>query len=389
MNMMRIARRAIPAVVLGALPLGALATNGDQMLGTTATQWGMAGAFAAAPQDAATVFYNPAGLSQLNFERIRFDTGLGLMNPPRSVNGVDSDSNLYLIPSGAYARKIDERRYFGLGMGGVSGMGVDFPDALPVPGNQAIVTTKQLMRISPSMAFRVRDETTIGASFNINYQSLALQNTAANLYLPQTQTFGYGFNLGITHEVTPAVTLAAAYVSKQHMDELEWNTAEGQFSMTMDEPASLTLAVAYRASDDLLLEFNVKHIDFSEVRDFLPLEKPAGSSVTIDGLSLGWSDQTVYALGIQKRVNEGLTLRGGLNYGESPIGEEDVNGNLGSVAITEWHAAIGLTRHWGDGMSGSISYVHAFENELTASAGPANTIELSQNVVHLQFSFSY
>lgn len=389
MNSMRVVRCMTLGAMVCAIPGAAQATNGDQMLGTTATQWGMAGATIAAPQDTATVFYNPAGLSQLDFQTIRFDTGLGLLNPPRSINGIESDSNLYLIPSGAYARKIDDRRYVGLGMGGVSGMGVDFPDALPLPGNQAIVTTKQLMRTSPSMAYRIRPATTVGLSFNINYQSLALQNSFANLYLPQTQTFGYGFNLGLTHEVSPRLTLAAAYVSRQHMEALEWNTAEGQFSLTMDEPASLTLGVAYRPATDLLVEFNIKHIDFSEVRDFLPLNKPAGSSVTIDGLALGWSDQTVYALGLQKQLNERLTLRGGLNYGASPIDEEDVNGNLGSVAITELHAAVGLTRHWGQGMSGSISYVHAFENELTSSTPPDSTIELSQNVVHLQFSFNY
>ena len=81
----------LPALYAAA-QLPAHATNGDQMLGTNATQWGMAGAVIAAPQDSATLFYNPAGLTQLGMEEVRFDMGAGLLNPPREVNGIESDS---------------------------------------------------------------------------------------------------------------------------------------------------------------------------------------------------------------------------------------------------------------------------------------------------------
>ena len=107
------------------------ATNGDQMLGVTATQWGMAGAVVAAPQDAGTVLTNPAGLSLLNIEDVRFDMGFGFLNPPRKANGEESDSNLYLIASGAFALKIDDMLTFAMGMAGLSGMGVNFADVTP------------------------------------------------------------------------------------------------------------------------------------------------------------------------------------------------------------------------------------------------------------------
>lgn len=130
-------------VVCTAGPAPAHATNGDQMLGTHAIQWGMAGAVVAAPQDAATVFFNPAGLAAIAMEEVRFDMGVGLLNPPREVNGERSDSNLYLIPNGAAAFATDGALTFVMGMGGISGMGVDFPDVNPnAPGNQAVVTTK-------------------------------------------------------------------------------------------------------------------------------------------------------------------------------------------------------------------------------------------------------
>ena len=107
----------------------AYATNGDQMIGVTAMQWGMGGAAIAAPQDAGTILTNPAGIAELGMKEMRVDMGFGFLNPPRKANGFESDSDLYMIPSGAIAFNVNDRLYLGMGMAGLSGMGVDFPDS--------------------------------------------------------------------------------------------------------------------------------------------------------------------------------------------------------------------------------------------------------------------
>jgi len=119
------------------------------MIGVTATQWGMGGAVVAAPQDAGTILTNPAGIAELNIKEMRVDMGFGFLNPPRKVNGLESDSDLYMIPSGALAFNVNDRLYLGMGMAGLSGMGVDFPDTAAASGNQAIITTKQFYKIAP------------------------------------------------------------------------------------------------------------------------------------------------------------------------------------------------------------------------------------------------
>src|SRR5512139_2686054 len=101
------------SVALLALTHNACATNGDQMLGITATQWGMAGAVVAAPQDAATTMYNPAGMAMLGIKDVRFDMGVGLLNPPRQVNDQDSNSDFYLMPAGAAAFNVDDKLFLG------------------------------------------------------------------------------------------------------------------------------------------------------------------------------------------------------------------------------------------------------------------------------------
>lgn len=379
-------RRAIVLAAAGAafvMPAAVLATNGDQMLGVTATQWGRAGAVVAEPEDAGTVLTNPAALANLDIEEVRVDMSFGFLNPPRKVNGVDSDSDLYLIPSGALALRVNPRLVFGMGMAGLSGMGVDFSDVMPaVPGNQAVVTTKQFYKIAPGFGYSVNDKLSLGAAFNLNYQSLAIHN--AQFTLPQTQVYGWGATLGLTYDVNERVRLGASYVTKQLMEEFKWNTTQGTYRMTMDAPPTLTVGAAFKPMPGLVIEADVKRIWFSDVLDRVDFDTPGGATT----MNFGWDDQTVFALGVTKQVNPKTLVRLGYNYGESPIGSEDVLNNIGSLAVTEHHLSLGVTRFLAPKVAGSLSYVHAFANDVT-DPDTGTKIELQQNIVNLQVTYKF
>lgn len=379
----------------------ALATNGDQMIGVTATQWGMGGAVLAAPQDAATMMFNPAGLSTLPIKEVRFDMGFGVLNPPRQVNDLESDSNYYMMPAGAAAFRVNDRLMFGMAMGGLSGMGVDFGDTNAVaPNSQAIVTTKQFYKIAPGFSYQVNDRLAVGAALNIDYQSLALYTPA--FQLPQNQVFGYGGSAGLVYRFNDRFQVGANYISKQSMDAFEWNTASttsagGTFSMTMDAPEQYGIGLAFKPTQRTLIAFDVKQIKYSDVMDVIDITRPAGyTSTPTSGvppqLAFGWDDITVYALGIQHQVNPKTVVRAGLNYSESPIGPEDVNQNLGSLAVVEEHASVGLTRQLGSKVYGSLSYMHAFHNEVVSNTlmnGQYYKIELEQNIYNVQLSYVF
>lgn len=369
-----------------AISAPALATNGDQLLGATAMQWAMGGAVVAAPQDTGTLFTNPAGLTTLGMETVRFDLSPGFLNPPREANGRESDSNLFFLPAGAMAAKVSDRLYVGLGLAAQSGMGVDFPDALPLPGNQAFVTTRGVFKIAPSAAFRVNDQLSLGASLNIDYQSLALSNPA--LSFPQNQQFGFGATLGATYRVSDRVQLGASWISKQDISEHEFNTSSGKFSMDLDVPQQVAVGLALRPMPGLLVEADVKWINFSETTDVVPITRPTGYVGPVPAaINFGWDDQVVYSLGVRKEMGPGMALMAGLNYGKSPIEENDVDNNLGSVAIPEWHLSVGLTRKLGKNFAGSLSYTHAFENEVRSNSGSNNTIKIEQNIFYAQISY--
>lgn len=374
------------------------ATNGDHMLGFSAIQNGMAGAIIAAPQEATTVLVNPAGMAELGIQDVRFDLGVGFFNPPRRVNGYESDSDLYMMPAGAAAFRVNDKLTLGMGLGGLSGMGVDFADTQTAAGNQSLVTTKQFFKVAPGFAYRINDQVAIGATVNLNYQSLALSgySPSGRFDLPQNQVFGWGVTAGLLWKFNNQLQLGAAWSSKQKMDEFEWNTPTiatstgGKISMRMDAPQTLALGLAWRPASGLLVEGDVKRIWFADVLDSISVNRPAGYTGAVPAaFNFGWSNQTVYALAVQKDIGDKMQLRVGFNYGKSPIGPEDVNANLGSLAVVEKHLAVGLTRKFSDKVKGSASYVHAFSNSVTSNVAPYNTIELKQNLVNFQVSYQF
>ena len=370
----------------------AYATNGDQMFAMSAGQAAMGGATVAQAQDAVTVLVNPAGMTDLGMTDVRMDLGFGLLNPPREVNGQESDSDWYMMPTGAAVFNVNDRLFLGMGLGGISGMGVNVNDIYPaMGGSQPIVTTKQVFRFSPAAAYKVNDALSVGASLNVVNQSLSMSfvgGGGTQVDLPQNQQFGFGATVGATYAINPRLKAGLTWVSKTDVSDMEYNTPTGTTSFDMDIPASVAFGLAFKPMPGLLVEADIKRIFFSDVIDRVSVTNPQPGMPGV--LAFGWDDQTVYSIGVKKEMGK-MAVSVGYNYGESPIGPEDVNANLGSTAIVEHHLSFGVTRQFSDKVSGTFAYTHAFENELTSNVvgQPANTITINQNQFNFNISYLF
>lgn len=382
---------AVTAALFSFIPQ-AYATNGDQMFAMSAGQAAMGGATVAQAQDAVTVLVNPAGMTDLGMTDVRMDLGFGLLNPPREVNGQESDSDWYMMPTGAAVFNVNDRLFLGMGLGGISGMGVNVNDIYPaMGGSQPIVTTKQVFRFSPAAAYKVNDALSVGASLNVVNQSLSMSfvgGGGTQVDLPQNQQFGFGATVGATYAINPRLKAGLTWVSKTDVSDMEYNTPTGTTSFDMDIPASVAFGLAFKPMPGLLVEADIKRIFFSDVIDRVSVTNPQPGMPGV--LAFGWDDQTVYSIGVKKEMGK-MAVSVGYNYGESPIGPEDVNANLGSTAIVEHHLSFGVTRQFSDKVSGTFAYTHAFENELTSNVvgQPANTITINQNQFNFNISYLF
>ena len=363
----------------------ALATNGDSMLGLTALQWARGGAVVAAPVDVPSMMYNPAAAGEIKIDKAGFDMSVGVLGASRSINTSESGSDNYLAMGVGSVAKLTDRLSLGLVAGGVAGLGVDFP-ASGATANASVVSTKSLFKVSPTLAYAITDKLTVGVAPQLGYQSLALKTPA--FALPQVGEFGIGASLGAIYHLTPQLQAGLAYTSKMNVHEYTFNgtvgTTTDKYTMKMDVPQTVAGGIAYRPMSGLLLEADIKWIDYSSTMDRVDLRNSSGA--TTQTLAFGWSDQTVYSIAAEYEAFKGITFRAAYNYGKSPIESEDVSGNFGSIAVIEHHASVGLTKQWNSAIATSVSYTHGFENTVSDAT---DKITASQDIAYLQLSYRF
>lgn len=375
----------------------ALATNGDATLGITALQWTRGGAIVASPVDLASMMYNPAAAGEFQLDKGGFDMSLGLLNATRSIDtktrSTESDSEDYLAMGVGAIAKASDKIFLGITAGGVAGLGVDFAAGTLLPAtNAAVVSTKSLFKIAPTIGYVVNDKLTLGLSPQIGYQTMAMRTP--QFTLPQTGEFGLGGSVGAIYHILPSLQAGLSYISKTNIKEYSFNgvvgATEGKYEMDMDVPQTVAGGVAFRVMPKLLVEADVKWVEFSDVMDRIDLTGPTGGVIP---LTFGWDDQVVYSIGAEFEAMPGLTLRTGYNYGESPIGPEDVTSNYGSIAVIEHHLSLGVTKQWSPAIATTLSYTHGFSNEVTADKAPPAlapiSIEAKQDIAYFQLSFRF
>lgn len=81
-------------------------------------------------------------------------------------------------------------------------------------------------------------------------------------------------------------------------------------------------------------------------------------------MGFGWKDQTVYKLGMDYKWSPTLTVRGGLNYGKTPIQKDQVLFNMLAPATVEKHITFGFTQMLDKDSDFTFTYMHAFRNTI-------------------------
>jgi long-chain fatty acid transport protein len=417
----------------------ALATNGYQLIAVGSYQKGMAGATTAAPYDAMSALTNPAGMALIGN---RADFNMEMFNPNRTVDlsslGGDSTSGgsaLYGVPAIGWTAPAFNRDnvYFGGGMYGTSGLGVDYDifDAGAF-GEADIYTAIQFWKMAPTVSARVSDRLALGFALNADYQSVEINEVFRNIPPPSPVstvslslnrspgTFGLGATVGALYKLTKRINVGASYSSTQHFQDTEYrlpagaiqnfpqangvvtNTANGRFDLDLNFPQQWAVGVAAKVLDPWLISFDVKWINWAATHDSVKLKgdftlngtTPVGAAY----LPFGWDNQWVFAVGTQYQLTDALAVRAGFNHAKAPINEADVFNNLAFPAVVEDHLTLGATYRFGDHWEMSAAYKHAFENELTgkndipAAFGGGDSgakISMDQNSFGLQMSYRF
>lgn len=420
--------RVFAFMALAGLAGSAYATNGYFSHGYGMKAKGMGGAATASSDDAFGGANNPASMA---FAGNRLDLGVDLFNPNRSASrtglgpfdmSVDSDSEYFLIPEFGMTKQMSSTLALGVTVYGNGGMNTDYVGGQipagncgPAAGNMLCgqgdlgVDLIQLI-VAPTVAFKVAPNHSIGISPLLGYQAFEANGLQAFGDASSDSTkltnnghddaFGYGVRIGYMGKITPTVTIGAAYASKMKFQEFDKYAGLFAEQGDFDIPENYNLGVAWQATPAFKLALDYQRISYSDVNSianpsanaFIPA--PLGAD---NGPGFGWKDIDVWKLGAEYKYSQQLTLRAGWNHGENPITAADVTFNILAPGVVKDHATLGFTYTLASGNELTMSYMHAFSNDVSGTSilpafmmqQPAGTetIEMDQNALGIQYSW--
>ena len=319
--------------------------------------------------------------------------------------------------------------------GMIVGMGGTVPDAV-LQGigsnpnlNPSLGVNLSQVIIAPTVSTKLSENHSVGGSLLIGYQRFRAYGLG--LFQPLSSdpssvtnngdddAWGAGLRVGWTGRVTDSLTLGAQASSKIYMQK--FSDYEGLFAEQgdFDIPAQVGVGLAFSPTDKTTIAVDVQHIMYGDV-DSIANDGPtadefftalssvlqngsyagAGQLGSDGGWGFGWDDITVLKVGVNHRYNEKWTFRGGVNYGENPIDDDQNLFNILAPGVVQTHLTAGFTYHPSRYQELSVSYMHALDTDQdytfagTAAAGFAGfsydaEIGMYQNALEISYGMKF
>lgn len=364
--------RLIPALLAVAFS-GAASASGFQLLGEqSASSLGNAGAGSAAvAENASTIFYNPAGMTELGRGSISaglvaVKTSFEFSNDGSITPGLTGDGgnggNWGVVPNAYGSWQVSKDVYIGLGIGAPFGLKTkyDAPWTGSAHSNEFDIKT---ININPSIAWRATDWVSLGAGINwqkidatykraagtdnvpiltngrptivngrpVTYPNGLLPNTNVKLELDDD---AWGWNIGALFKPAEKTKIGVSYRS-----QIKYTTT-GNISLSgpsaalnaagsssakadIDVPDTFILSLSQGIGDQWELLADVSWTGWSSI-PYVDIVRTSAtpayrSGSTAQMLNTKFDDAWRFALGANYKVNEAWKLRFGVAYDQTPV----------------------------------------------------------------------
>lgn len=359
--------------------------------------------------DLSGVYYNPATMVLHKGTALQAGfVGIGLNLDYVGEDGTTANgrNKSQAIPHGYFVHQINDKVWFGLGMTVPFGMGTEYDDDWA--GNEhGISATILTFDLNPNFAFKLSEKFSVGFGASIQYAQADLKiRNALGQSNGQTlsaeseidaDSIAWGWNVGMMWSPVENFRMGLSYRSKIKHD------AEGDFTLdraklgsmdvsgdqligmgdqlmqsdpetamllktlgnvlnqqsfdgfaTVTAPAWAMASVAWDVNDLVSLYGTFRWTDWSSF-DQLDI------TTNVDGVGGSiknkWRDTYLGSVGMDLRLTDWWTLRGGIAYESSPI----ANPRTRTAIIPDadrWWFAIGSSFKWSDTFQTDVSFAH-------------------------------
>ena len=301
---------------------------------------------AARAQDASTIMTNPAGMTRLPDHTIA--GGLQVMDGSIDYQ-LNNDARrspgdvMKTVPnvSAFYSQKMTDDLYAGIGLYGNYGLGIDYGNWA---GDRLIKkSTMVAMTLSPSVAYKLNERLSIGASANVNYGYFSLtRNVNDDDRQQHDHDWAMSYRLGLLMQLTEQTRAGITWNSRtdyHYRIDGKARLAGGAYELPVtaqvSAPQQIMLSVVHDVNPQWSVMGDLGWQDWSQF---------GAPQITVSGQTLNnvsrMKDTWHGALGVQYRPTEQWRLNAGVAFDSSPYQSQS------DVAITlptgdEWRFGTG------------------------------------------------
>lgn len=383
---------------------------------------------AASAEDASTIFFNPAGLSQL--ESAQFIAAMHIISPSAKFSNNGSSTNPLLggvpitggnggngsetgfAPNIYFALPISDTITAGLGINAPFGLKTEY-DRTWVGRYHAVESDLKTTNINPAFSYRMNDQLALGFGIDLQYVEATLSKAVdfgtacisligagtcvpAGVTGPQSadgfaQVYGtdwsWGMNAGLLYTPTDATRIGLNYRSKvSHeltgsIDYTAPSTGATLFAAVFQDqpvhasvslPETVSLSVAHEANDRWTILGDVTWTHWSRFKE---LRVVSNTGTTLDTTTENWENVYRVSLGANYRYSDTTTLRIGIAYDEEPIPDAAHRTPRIPGNDRKW-LALGTSYAMNDSMTLDAGYTHLFISDT-----PINNIDALGNTL--------
>jgi long-chain fatty acid transport protein len=343
----------------------------------------------------------------------------------------ESNSKYYIIPEMGMTMPLSETLYVGFAAVG-AGLGTNYPTNFykitigttnHQPIDEKIGIEMMQLQMPLTVGYKINETHSVGAALVLAETRFRAYGLGAFKAFDLDQPVGFGFpisadpdhltNQGFDYSygagvklgwqgdfMDDKVTLGLTYSSRTYMTKFDKYRGLFAEQGDFDIPENYGIGIAFKPKKNLVIAADIVRINYADIPSIG--NRGPGTSATpypgdcdIDcnanavfgipsvadptyelgndqGMGFGWENQTVYKLGVQYGVNNRLQVRAGLNYGKSPIPDDQLTFNTLAPATVEWHYSVGFTYKPFDELEVTGTYMYVAPN--TQHSPPAQNV---------------
>ncbi len=330
---------------------------------------------AAAAEDASTIFFNPAGMTNLPGRQVvgslnvlnistDFSIGSGTTLPPAITTGATNNGgdagDWAAVPNAYLSWQINPQLWLGLGIGSPFGLKTEW-DPGWVGRFHAIKSEILTINVNPSIAWKINDTFSLGFGLNamyidaeltnsVDYSAIAIGAGAGGLINPtscpgsgpgpancegvakvKADDWGWGWNVGAMINASPSTRVGLSYRSeiRQKPDGdvnfsnrpafLNAAVPDSGVNALVDLPAMGSVALSQQLGPQWQILVDYTYTWWDSIQD-LTIVRSSGA--TLSNTPLRFKNSWRFGIGANYQLNDQWKLRFGWAYDKTPVQDE-------------------------------------------------------------------